>query len=398
MLDTIHIGMSGLQGYSQGLKVISNNVTNLNTPGFKAASQQFTDAYDQLGGSGDRPGPQGQLHGTGLKTLSTRLNLQAGDTRHTGNALDLSIGGEGYFVLRDADGEQQVYTRAGQFKFDDEGDLVSSVTGKYVMGSATADGGLSRISLDALRTSAPRATSRVRFMGNLSSTATEFDLENVKLVDSLGGEHAVRVHFARGGDEASNRWTVTVFDGETSLAHGDIAFNDGQPDAQHATLAFTYTPENAQAFEVTLDFSAHVTSFAAGTASTLAFDTQDGFAAGTFSTASFNADGTLSVTYTNGQTAQGPRLALAAFGLGTALEQAGGGELRATGDVSPRIGRPGEQGLGSVQGEELELSNVDLSAEFSELIVMQRGYQASSHVISTADEMIRQLFDLKERR
>ena len=394
MLDTIYIGMSGLQGYSQGLKVISNNVTNLNTPGFKAANQQFTDAFYQYGSQlgQDRP-----LHGTGLTTLSTRLNLQAGDTRHTGNALDQSIEGEGYFVLRDAHGDEQVYTRAGQFQFNDDGELVSGISGKYVMALA-GSGELSRISLAQLRTHAARATGKVMFMGNLSVTGREASLDNVKLTDSLGAEHKVRLHFERGSDEAANTWTVTIFDGETSLGTGKISFKDGKPVAGSDTVAFTYTPQGSDGFEVTLDFSSEVTSFAAEGSSTLAFRSQDGFSAGTFTTASVGADGTLSLNYSNGQKRDGARLALASFEHGLGLEQAGSGELRATGTHEPRIGNPGDKGLGTLQGEKLELSNVDLSSEFSELIVMQRGYQASSHVLNTADEMIRQLFDLKGRR
>ena len=396
MLDTIYIGMSGLQGYSQGLKVISNNVTNLNTPGFKGASQQFTDAFYQFS---NLPGQDRPLHGTGLTTLSTRLDLQAGDTRHTGNALDLSIEGEGYFVLRDPQTEEQVYTRAGQFQLNDQGELVSGTSGKYVM--AYTEGGLSRISMDGLRTHAPSATHRVRFTGNLSSNADGHDINNVKLTDSLGVEHTVRLHFAPASNagEAANEniWTVTVFDGDQSVGTGEIAFHDGDPVPERNTVTFTYTPEGGQGFDVTLDFST-TDSFAAGNTSTLTFQSQDGFAMGTFTTASFDADGTLSLNYSNGQTLKGARLALASFEFGLGLEQAGQGELRATGEREPRIGRPGDDGLGNVQGEQLELSNVDLSAEFSELIVMQRGYQASSHVLNTADEMIRQLFDLKGGR
>jgi flagellar hook protein FlgE len=393
MLDTIFIGMSGLQGFSQGLKVISNNVTNLNTPGFKGASQQFTDAFYQFS---NLPGQDRPLHGTGLTALSTRLNLQAGDTRHTGNALDLSIDGEGFFILRDPHTGQQVYSRAGQFQFNDDGELVSSTSGKLVMGHT--ESGLAGISMDALRTHAARATSRVRFMGNLQSTAETFDLNTVQLTDSLGAEHTVRLHFARGSGETANTWTVTVFDGEDSIGTGEIEFDDGEPVPEHSTVVFTYTPESGADFEVTLDFSSDVTSFAGSSTSTLAFQSQDGFASGTFTTASFDADGTLSLSYSNGQTQKGPQLALASFDFGLGLQQAGQGELRATGTHEPRIGRPGDGGLGNVKGEQLELSNVDLSSEFSELIVMQRGYQASSHVLNTADEMIRQLFDLKGGR
>jgi len=402
MFDSIYIGLSGLQGFSKGLKVISNNVTNLNTPGFKSSDLRFADAFYQQGmpNGGYTLGDGQTQYGTGLATLSTRINFQAGDTRQTGNALDLSIGGEGMFILQDKDSAELSYTRAGQFQFDKNGDLISGSTGKYVMGFAagSSDGELGRISLNSLRTNAAKATSTVAFTGNLSSTADSFDLSAVKLIDSVGGEHLVRLNFKSKAGTTPGVWTVTVFDGTTSLTSGDIKFNDGVPDPAQDTLNLSYTPSGGTAFDVKFDFSANVTSFASGTTSTLAFASQDGFAMGTMTAGGFDKDGTLSITYSNGQTAKRGRLALATFESNLGLTQTGAGEFVA-GDVQARhLALPGDAGLGEVESGQLELSNVDLSAQFSDLIVMQRGYQASSHVISTANDMIQQLFDMKGGR
>ena len=402
MFDTIFIGMSGLQGYSQGLKVISNNVTNLNTPGFKSSSLQFTDAFYQQGGlsGGYTQGAGQQQYGTGLSTLATQLNFKAGETRTTGNALDLAISGDGLFVLQDKETDKQSFTRAGQFEFDKDGALVTTTSGKYVMGHASGNnsGDLSRITLSDLRINAAHATSLVSLTGNLSSTATDFDVSNVKLIDAVGGEHAVRLNFRSRSSSQAGGWTVTVFDGETSVASGDILFTGSGPDPAHNSLSFSYTPAGGTAFDVKLDLSKGVTSFAAGSTSTLAVGSQDGYVAGTLSDVTFDADGKLALNYTNGQKTKGASLALATFESNLGLEQAGGGELVATGAQKARIGTPGEQGVGSIQSGQVELSNVDLSAEFSDLIIMQRGYQASSHMISTANDMIQELFDLKGHR
>lgn len=401
MFDSIYIGMSGLQGFSKGLKVISNNVTNLNTPGFKASDLRFSDAFYQQGGlaGGYMLGDAQMQYGSGLATLSTRLNFQAGESRQTGNALDLSISGDGFFVLQAKDSDKQVFTRAGQLQFDQNGDLVSGSTGKFVMGfPTTGDGTLSRISLTGLHTNPAKATATVKLAGNLSSTASEFDVNSVKLIDAVGGEHLVRLNFKNKNSTDPGAWTVTVFDGTTSVANGDIKFANGVPAPAGNSLSFTYTPSGGSAIAVKLDLSSDVTSFAAGTTSTLAFAQQDGYAAGTLTSVSFDKDGTLSLSYSNGQSAKGSRLALATFESNLGLEQAEGGELLATGAQAPRIGKPGEAGYGAVQSGQLELSNVDLSAQFSDLIVMQRGYQASSHIVSTANDMIQQLFDMKGHR
>src|SRR6478609_2117952 len=120
MLDSIYIGMSGLTGYEKGLRVIGNNLTNMNTPGFKGSQMQFADLFYQGSAGGGQSlsggGSSGNQLGTGLNTLATMINFKAGETQQTGNDLDLAINGDGYFVLRD--GSEQRYTRAGQFQFD----------------------------------------------------------------------------------------------------------------------------------------------------------------------------------------------------------------------------------------------------------------------------------------
>lgn len=402
MFDSIFIGMSGLQGFSKGLRVISNNVTNLNTPGFKASDLRFADAYYQQGqpSGGYTFGDTTTQFGTGLATLSTRLNFQAGDTRQTGNALDLSISGNGMFVLQDKGSGERAYSRAGQFQFDQNGDLVSGSTGKYVMGYApgAALGDLTRITLEGLRTNPAKATTSVTLSGNLSSATSTFDINSVKVLDSLGAEHTVRFNFKSKGAASPGVWTVTVFDGATQLASSDVAFVDGKPDPAQSAVSFTYAPSGGTAFDVKLDLSKGVTSFAAGNTSTLAFTSQDGVAMGTMTGGSFGADGTLTVTYSNGQTAKGAQIALATFESNLGLSEAGAGEFIATGTHAAHVGRPSEAELGAIESGQLELSNVDLSTQFSDLIVMQRGYQASSHVVSTANDMIQQLFDMKGSR
>ena len=401
MFDSIYIGMSGLEGFSKGLKVISNNVANLNTPGFKSSNLQFTDAYYQQGTlSGSQSGNPAPQYGTGLNTLTSTVNFQTGELRQTGNPLDVNISGEGFLVVQDKDSQEQHYTRDGQLQFDKDGNLVSRTSGKYVLGyAADAQGSaLSRISLNGLRSNPAKATATVKFSGNLSSGTDESTVDGVKLIDALGGEHTVSLKFKKKGDSAPNAWTVTVSEGTTTVGSGDISFTDGKPNAAANSVSITYTPTGgAPAFPVKLDFSGDVTSFASGNLTSLAVNSQDGYAAGAISKAEFDAEGKLSLTYTNGQTAKGNQLALAFFDSKQSLTEAGGGEFASSDAQAARLGRPGSTGFGSIGSNQLELSNVDLSSEFSNLIVMQRGYQASSRIVSTANDMLQELFDMKGR-
>ncbi|MDB5914966.1 MAG: protein of unknown function domain protein, partial [Ramlibacter sp.] len=144
MLDSIHIGVTGLAGFQQGLRVIANNTANMNTPGYKSSTLQFADLFYSNRQAG---GNQVQL-GNGLDTQGTRLDFRQGDFRQTGNDFDLAVDGEGLFVLHDAQGQVR-YTRAGQFEFNADGVLVTAGNGSKVMGLDAA-GALGEISVAGL--------------------------------------------------------------------------------------------------------------------------------------------------------------------------------------------------------------------------------------------------------
>lgn len=397
MFDSINIGMSGLQAYSKGLKVISNNVANLNTPGFKSSDMLFADLYYQGGGAGGSAGGSGTSQtGTGVSAQASFINFKDGDVRQTGNPLDMSIDGEGFFVTRDAANGNTTYSRAGQFGFDKDGILISRATERQVMGFA-ADGSLGVISLNGLRVNPPRVTSTVRLQGNLSSTATDFTVDGVRIVDAVGVEHTVRLSF-RPRTGAAGTWTVTVIDGTTETSAGEIEFAAGRPVAGRDSLSFAYTPAGAAAINVNFDFTDQVTSFAAGTISTLAVASANGVTAGALTQVSFDTEGVLTLTYSNGETATGSQLALATFDSRGGLTQIGNGDFVAAQDQQAQLARAGSDLVGTVVGNQIEVSNVDLSAEFSNLIVMQRGYQASSRIVSTANDMLQELFDMKGGR
>lgn len=383
MIDSIYIAMSGLTGYEKGLRVISNNAANLNTPGFKSSVLQFADLY-----YGQSAGGEGQ-YGFGLGTAGTRLRFGQGQLQNTGNALDLAIDGDGMFVLRDRAGQLH-YTRDGQFKLDDDGALVSSTTGEQVMAFG-ADGALAPVTLANVGMNAAHATTRVTFNGNVSTGVPTATVPNVTVIDASGSSHAlsVRLDAVTGSPGA---WHVTLLDGAASVGTGRIVFNGGTIDPANGTVTVTYSPPGQPAQALVLDFTTNTSSYNAGTSSTLAMTSQDGYAPGRLTGTSFDVTGTLVLTYSNGQVVNGPRLALGRFRSEDQVSAVGDNEFEANGGLPWQIGRAGDAGFGKISGGKIEMSNVDLSEEFANLVIVQRGYQASSQVLSSASEMLTQLF------
>jgi flagellar hook protein FlgE len=397
MFDSIFIGSSGLQAFSSGLKVISNNVANLNTPGFKSADAQFASLYYQGGNSGGSLfGSNNLLFGSGVMAGQTFLNFQQGDARQTGNPLDVSVNGNGFFMSRKPEGGEVTFTRAGQFEFNKDGSLVVRGTDRLVIGLGT-NGDQSPISLNGLRINAPKATSTVNMVGNLSSSATEVTVGSVKVIDAIGGEHILRL-ILKPKPAAAGTWTVSVLDDATEVATGEITFAAGRPVAGSDSLTFDYAPNGVSASPIKLDFSKDVTSFETGNSSSLAVAKTDGYAVGSITKIAFEADGTMSLTYSNGEVTKGPKLALATFEATANLTPLGNNEFTYASREGVRVGLANQGEFGAIASSQIEGSNVDLATEFSDLIVAQRGYQASSRIVSTANDMLQDLYDMKGHR
>lgn len=390
MLDSIHVGVTGLLGHQQGLRVIANNTANMNTPGYKGSSLQFTDLFHA-----STPGTGGNMvHlGHGVQTAGTRLNFRQGELRQTGSDFDLALQGDGMFMLRDGEGQLR-YTRAGTFQFDDTGTFVHS-NGAKVLG-VNAQGQLREVTLEGLRLSPGHASSSVRFGGNLSSTVPEQTVGSLKVFDGLGQEHALSVKFTSTSTSPPT-WKVELFEGTAAFGMAELVFADGRPTAASSKPTFTYTPSGGAAQQLVLDFGTDVTSFASGSLSTLAVSGQDGHAPGNLTKVAFDGAGTLVASYSNGQTAKGGRLALGRFASPDAVEDLGDGLFAQAGGIAWLHGAAGDAGFGSVRAGMLEMSNVDLSREFTDLVVMQRGYQAASQVVATANDMLQELFGMKHK-
>lgn len=402
MLESIYIGLSGLTGYSKNLSIIGNNVANLNTVGFKSTQLLFSDLFYRTQ-FGDNASGQQQLEiGSGLGTTGTQLVFKQGELRATGNDQDVAIDGNGFFVVR-RDGET-FYSRAGQFNFDADGYLVA---GPRTRVAALVGDVLQDINITGNRTNAGKATSKLEFVGTLNnnaSTTAPVTVSGVTAYDSLGRPLLGSVVFTNNRVATPGSWLVQVnSEAGARVAGGEIRFNgDGTPAAGFNSLSFSITPEGAAATTVELFVgdpgSASGTRSLSASSSDVRLNKQDGFGVGALIKASFDANGQLVATYSNGQTSKFAKLALASFTHLQGLRPAEGNLFRAGLDETPELGTASQGPFGKIASAQVELGNVDLAQEFSDLIVTQRGYQASSQIVSTANELIQQLFDIKAKR
>ncbi|MEA3015732.1 MAG: flagellar hook protein FlgE [Sphingomonadales bacterium] len=390
MFGSIYVGLSGLTAYSRGLQQVSNNVSNLNSSGFKSATVSFTDivAHDGRGGLAYTGGHGGD-YGNGVSIGEARTDFRPGDLRQTERDLDLAVDGSGFMMLMR--GEELFYTRTGSFEVDPQGFIVLAGT-QYRLATLDASGRPVSLSIDPLRTSAPAMTSTVTFADNLSSEATTLSVSGIKVYDANGGQHVWQARFARSAT-ALNEWTVTVTDDKArEIGTATVRFVDGKVEAATAKPVFA---DAGNGLSVTFDLSSNVTSFSSGTVSTLRAAVVDGHGSGAATTIAVNEKGRLEISYSNEEKVDLGAVAIADFRDPTALEQRGGGLFVQTGQSARELMTSEDQRVGRVLSRRLEASNVDLARQFGDLILIQRGFQASSQIISVTNDMIQQLFGIR---
>jgi flagellar hook protein FlgE len=383
MFGSIFIGLSGMNAFSSGLRQISNNITNINTTGFKSSGVGFTDLF----GAGQFNGG-GQGHGVALS--DGRLDFAQGELRQTDRDLDLAIDGGGFLVLlKDAD---KFFTRTGSFEVDPDGFVVLAGT-DYRLSVLDSSGNPSHVSVNPYRSNPPEKTTSVKFANNLSSTATSFNLPAIKVFDGLGKSDNWSTKFERTTSSPAGEWTVIVTNGSgAEIGRKTLKFINGVIDPATAKLTFEDTAQNRS---VEYDFSANVTSFSSGEVSTLSTSKVDGFGIGEITSIRVNDKGILEIAYSNEQTKSLGAVTVANIRDPNALEQRNAGLFVHNGLDGVDYVTSEHETVGMVQSKRLEASNVDLSKEFGELILVQRGFQASSQVVSVSNEMIQQLFGIR---
>jgi flagellar hook protein FlgE len=414
MIDSIYVATSGMLGSERALNVISNNVSNLNTPGFRGSSVNFANVFSGSApnnGQGDPPAWQLPLGG-GVDASQTVLDTRQGTPTQTGKSLDLYLQGEGFFVLRDANGAIR-YTREGSFSFNSDQVLVSNDTPPgqtlQVM-SRDANGNLVPIDLKSLQTSAAKPTRTVTFANDLSPNDSDFNVNSVVVYDAQGAAHTLRIEFLKDQTPKNSQqgvtvtWTVNVFEGDQNIGTSDLAFSGPTVTPGSSPLFMSLNLQGSGFTDIEFDFgnvSGQAQPVGANpndpsSSSNLSVASQDGLGLGTVTSETFDNQGTLQVTYSNGQTAAGAKLLLAQVADPANLVEVGNSLLtyRGTQPVALREAGADLQ----VNAQALEGSNVDLTREFSSLILMQRGYQGASQVVSTANDMLQQLLSIRTGR
>jgi flagellar hook protein FlgE len=320
-----------------------------------------------------------------VRVAAISTNFAQGSSQATGRSTDMMISGNGFFMVQSAG--ENLYTRAGSFSFDASGQLVTP-DGSVVQGwTATAGvinptpGGIGNIVLPENAVAPAVQTTIAKLSGNLPAGAATGDIvtRDIDVYGAVGDLRTVSMKFTR----TATGWDVAAADGTTTV-NGAITFTSGVINATGSTMTVN---------GVTVDFTT-ITGYAG--LNTVKLDSQNGREPGTLQSFSLSKDGTLVGSFSNGATDPIARIALATFVNPGGLEKAGSSTYRTSINSGvASVGTAGTAGIGSLAGGALEMSNVDLSQEFTNLIVAQRGFQANARIITTSDEVLQELTNLK---
>ena len=436
MMRSMFSGVSGLRAHQTRMDVIGNNVANVNTVGFKSGRVTFQEIFSQTlkgasapdsatGRGGTNPMQIGLGLGVGaVDTITTRGSLQ-----RTDNPTDMSIEGDGFFICKGGATDTFRFTRAGNFTIDKLGNLVTG-SGLNVYGwqALKGDGSgefdtekpIEPINLysDAYRNKriiSAKATSMAHLAGNLDAamplvgagtpTSDQKFSMPMTIYDKLGNDYKVNVEFWKvSADDSGSTWQWTITTDSsisaTLPATVQIQFNDEGMITSGQTATVTFKPGDGTTnesgtgeFEVEFDFS-KLTSFAAD--NSVKPQNVDGYPSGSLVSFSVGSDGILTGIYDNGQQQPLGLIAISGFENPAGLQKVGDNMYIPTpnsGDY--KAVKAGTGGTGTLNPGTLEMSNVDLSKEFTEMIITQRGFQANSRIITTSDEMLQELVSLK---
>jgi flagellar hook protein FlgE len=464
MMRSMFSGVSGLKAHQTRMDVIGNNIANVNTIGFKSGRATFQEIFSQtLRGAGapdstsGRGGTNPMQVGLGLGVGSVDTIMTRGSTQRTDNPTDLSIEGEGFFIVKGGNNGTPMFSRAGNFAIDEMGNL--HLNGMNVQGwmdydldtkEFSSEGELVGINLykggpiENKRIIPPSATNKIELTGNLFSEAysvTDYNNANdpdigasanvsdartamqtledenegstfrvpVTVFDKLGNAHDLKLSFFKDNVKTNaptppatsptliTSWRVFVDSGSTSgTALGTVSFDENGEflDSTLKQISIDKIDDGTDAFTVDVDLSG-LSNYSADYS---AKADVNGYSTGNISTFNIGPDGIITGIYSNGQQQPLGMIALASFPNPGGLLKAGQNLYTPStnsGEFSGKGQKPGSLGVGMLNPGTLEMSNVDLSREFTDMIVTQRGFQANSRIITTSDEMLQELVNLK---
>ena len=432
LISSMYSASAGLNAHGDALSTIGQNIANVNTAGYKSATPRFVDVMASAGGmSALTSTPNGQ----GARLKGTEQNFSDGALLATGVVTDLALSGRGFFVVKAPaqTGGLQAYTRAGQFHLDQSGYL-ESYDGLRVQGfSADSTGALTSTVGDLqIRTDtliSPAATAKITMNANLAPTpppkpawdatnpATTSTFSATQAVfDSLGQQHTVEIYFVHTGGNTYD-WHALVDGGDLTVntpgvgveqANGNLTFDLNGKLTSMSTLTSSFNFKNAtQGQVIQFNFgdptslggsgTSGITNYAmsGGIVGNVNSNEADGYGTGQFGSFAIDDSGVITATYSNGKLLTLGQVAVAKFPSQDNMSRLGDtlyGETNASG--APIIGIAKIGGRGSISAQSLEQSNSDLSRDFIALLSYQRGFQANTRTVHTADAMMQELVNL----
>ena len=435
MMRSLFAGVSGLRNHQVRMDVIGNNVSNVNTVAFKAGRVTFKEGFAQLlQGASRPPGDHGGINpiqvGLGMQVGSIDQLFTQGNIETTGVNTDMAIQGDSFFVV--AKGNEHYYTRSGNFQLDADGRLVSPTNGFVVQGKMAENGrfldGIQDIKLPFGQKTSASATTSVKLAGNVDASAPIFsdgadpagpgDINDpvhralagnakaytettITAYDSLGTKHELKLTMWKTASTPNQTWDWQVADptdptGVAMAGSGTFTFNPDGTIQNPGALTLSFAPEGANPISINLDpAGANGLSNFASTSTAVLRD-QDGFTMGTLQSFSIDRTGTITGAFTNGMNVTLGQIVLADFNNPSGMLRVGDNMYTVSGNSGGAVlGFALEGSQSFMTSGALEMSNVDLAQEFTNMIISQRGFQANGRVITNSDEMLQEVVNLK---
>ena len=403
-MSAFAIPLSGLEASASSLNNIANNLANLNTDGYKDQNLSFSDLFNQMQGTSGNGDPI--QTGSGVQVAGTTSAFTDGTVSSTGVSSNMALQGNGFFVLQSGSGTD--YTRSGDFTTNSSGQLTTP-SGELVMGYpavngvVSTDAALAPISVNQATTMPGVASTSFEMNTNLDSSAaagTSFSTP-ITVYDSLGTAQTLTVNYA---NTSANNWTYDITvpasatggtGSPTTIASGALTFSSsGQLTSPTGTVTginISGLADGASAMDLTWnlnDASGNPTITQQNATSATATTNQDGYGVGSLTGYSVLANGTVQGQFSNSQTLALGQVAVASFANNQGLAQTGNNDYQATfASGAAVVGQAGAGGDGTITGGSVEESNVNLSTEFSNMIVAQQGYEANAKVLTTLNQI-----------
>jgi flagellar hook protein FlgE len=397
-MSALQSGVSGMLAHQLRMDVIGDNIANASTVGFKSSRALFTDALYQATSE--------TWVGSGVQVAATQSNHLQGPLQASGRTTDIAIEGEGFLTV--TDGATIYYTRSGALGLDASGNLIHLASGMKVAAlppdspasAATTLTPANTVQIPMGATATARATTAMSLGGNLDSRSAAGGTAQItaRVYDTLGNGHDVALTFTRSATPGQWDVTGTSADGTVTIPPpAQVTFDaNGKPSAATLQFQLALANPNGATGTVQVDVAmANTTQLAQE--SSMAFRTQDGMPPGVLSGLTIAPDGSIQGVFSNGLTSSLGQLVLGTFTNTSGLEKFKDTLYQATPNSGlPSHGAPGSSGRGLIRSGQLESSNVNLAQEFADMILTQRGYQASARVVNTADQMLQELMNITQ--